>query len=108
MSPFEKVKTEIIPQCIKCHKGIDNEEKLATWINPSEPEKSLLFEVIENGSMPMGGEPLSTEKLELVHEYILSLKPHESGISFAEIKAKIIEPHACLNATRPWEMRQPL
>ena len=96
-SLFSKVKTEVLAQCTTCHKGIDNEANLQKWIVAGDPDASKLFKRTEDGSMPMGGEPLGTDKLELIREYIIGLKPEEeSRITFTEIKAKILEPNRCL------------
>jgi hypothetical protein len=43
-------------------------------IVPEKPKESVIYQVIEDGSMPKGAPKLSAEKLDLLARYIESLK----------------------------------
>jgi mono/diheme cytochrome c family protein len=73
---LENVKNEIIiPHCIICHNKMEDDSQILSKITPGKPLESVLYQVIENGSMPKGGEQLSIEKLDLLRKYIESLTP---------------------------------
>lgn len=92
---YQTFKTQVFDKhCMLCHKLLSTEEALSIWVVPGEPEKSKLYIYTENGSMPKWEDPLTSEELEIVRNYILSLKPAE--ITFDQFKENILEQKACL------------
>jgi hypothetical protein len=74
---------------------------------PGNPEASVFFKEVEDGSMPMNAAPLPTGDLELIRSYIQSLvatptptptpTPSPTPVTFAEIKQQVLTPYSCLN-----------
>lgn len=56
------------PHCSKCHSGLEGH-----WIVAGNPEGSELYEVLEEGEMPLNAPVLPEYLSDLVYEYILSL-----------------------------------
>ena len=108
---FSQIKSEILsPHCLSCHSSVGTESNLKKWITPGSPENSPFFTTVENGSMPKNQSPLNTKALELIRIYIqqMSSAPTPtptpstppattSGITYAEIKSKVLTPYRCLN-----------
>lgn len=44
------------------------------WVNKENPESSKFILRVQDGSMPLGGEPLSLENQELILEYLRGFK----------------------------------
>lgn len=61
------------PDCMKCHNFL-TEKLIAKFIEPGEPDASVMFILVESGTMPKDAPAVSTEKLEFLRAYILSLK----------------------------------
>jgi hypothetical protein len=104
---FSQIKSEILsPYCLSCHSSIGTESNLKKWITPGSPNNSSFFTSVENGSMPKNHAPLSTKYLELIRVYIQQMGPAplptptpvpSTGITYAEIKSKVLTPYRCLN-----------
>ena len=61
-------------RCIQCHGSwITDESKVLQRIVKGNPEASSFYIRLKNGSMPLGGPPVSTETLEVVERYINDL-----------------------------------
>lgn len=72
---FETIKNEIlVPQCIRCHRGMDSEAGIAPYIDKEDPVNSKLLEVIESGFMPLRAPMLSENNIELLKEYLMGLE----------------------------------
>lgn len=72
---FDDIKAQIlVPSCLQCHRRMDNETSLSTWINRENPTQSKLYLRVIDGSMPKGGSPLSSDQTELILNYIQDLK----------------------------------
>lgn len=103
---FEEIKQKIlVPHCLKCHEDVDNEKALAEWIVPAKPEESAFYLATASGEMPQEGTPLPAQEMELIKQYISSMKPVEAPVeveieieveepvaTFAEINASILTP----------------
>ncbi|HXH29849.1 MAG TPA: hypothetical protein VNJ01_03450 [Bacteriovoracaceae bacterium] len=75
VSEFEALKTAVlVPHCIGCHAGMEEESKVKEFITAGSPDESVLFLMVKDGSMPKGKPPLNSEELEKVRLYIESLK----------------------------------
>ena len=101
---FENIKSTILtPHCLRCHANVTTAAELNKWIVPGNPEASLFFKEVEDGSMPMNAAPLATGDLELIRSYIQSLvatptpTPSPTPVTFAEIKQQVLTPYSCLN-----------
>lgn len=71
---FQRLSSEIlVPRCAECHRSIVNEARVLRWVEPGNPDESLLFQVVESGEMPEDSAPLTTRELELVRAYIQGL-----------------------------------
>lgn len=106
---FETINSEILrPHCFSCHTNVTSAKALSSWVTAGDPEKSAFFTEVESGSMPQNASPLSTKDLELIREYITSLKPSPTPsptptpaptptttISYSEVKARILSPYGC-------------
>ena len=72
---FLALKSKILqPMCIKCHRAFNEEKGILKLVKAGKPDSSLLFQVVEDGSMPMGARVLTTAELELVRSYIMDLR----------------------------------
>lgn len=58
------------PKCFRCHVEFRQETGVRQQVVPGNPQESALFQMVENGTMPLGGPPLSTRELEIVRSYI--------------------------------------
>jgi mono/diheme cytochrome c family protein len=109
---FENIKSTILtPHCLACHANVTTAAELNKWIVPGNPEASVFFKEVEDGSMPMNAAPLPTSDLELIRSYIQSLvatpapvptptpipTPTPTPVTFAEIKQQVLTPYSCLN-----------
>jgi hypothetical protein len=104
---FSQIKSQILtPYCLSCHSSVGTEANLKKWISPGNPDSSLFFTTVENGSMPKNQKPLSTLSLELIRNYITQMAPTTvtpptggatTGISYAVIKSAVLTPYRCLN-----------
>lgn len=89
---FQNLKASVIEaKCLSCHSDFAQEENLLSYIEGNDPEKSKLFEVVKDGSMPMDAPVLNSEELELVRNYILNLNP-TARVTFKKLKEEIIAP----------------
>jgi hypothetical protein len=61
------------PSCIRCHAWAADEASVQQRIIAGDPENSILYQKIKDGSMPPSG-PLSTSNLQLVERYIRTIK----------------------------------
>ena len=105
---FENIKSAIItPHCLRCHANVTTAAELNKWIVAGNPEASVFFKEVEDGSMPMNATPLPTSDLQLIRSYIQSLvatptpiptpTPSPTPVTFAEIKQQVLTPYSCLN-----------
>jgi hypothetical protein len=77
---FSEVNTQIFqPLCVQCHGSGGNSPDLSsysafatntTFVVPGDPATSLVYEMVQSGSMPQGGPTLSTADLDLINEWI--------------------------------------
>lgn len=96
LNHFESFRASILEtKCIGCHADFANEDNLLPYIDTNNPDESLLFQVVKDGSMPMNAAPLTTLELEMVRSYIQNLQVVKL-ISFNELKTQILEPK-CLS-----------
>lgn len=87
-------------KCMSCHKDFSDEKKLLEYIDLKNPDNSILYLVVKDGSMPPRGRPLTSLELEFVRNYVTSFqKPSEPEIptplpetGFAELREKILVP----------------
>lgn len=87
---FQNLKASIIEtKCLTCHSDFAQEENLLPYIDGNDPDKSKLFEVVKDGSMPMEAPVLTTEELELVRSYIQSLD-RTPKVTFKKLKDEIL------------------
>lgn len=87
---FQNLKASIIEtKCLSCHSDFSEEENLLPYIEGNDPDKSKLFEVVKDGSMPMDAPALTSEELELVRNYIQTLTPK---VTFKKLKDEILTP----------------
>lgn len=108
-TPKEKSIKTVLSQCIGCHDDMDAEERLLNYITPGEPEKSPLFLLTEDGSMPMGGDPLPTDELEIIKDYIINLRPAaDAVVTFTQLKAEILQPFNCLQCHKKMDTEESL
>jgi hypothetical protein len=73
---FSDVQKSVIStnKCLNCHSAwISDEQKVLQRIKVGDPEGSTFYIKLKNGSMPLGGPPVSTETLEVVERYINDL-----------------------------------
>jgi mono/diheme cytochrome c family protein len=95
---FENIKSAILtPHCLACHVNVTTAAELSKWIVPGNPEASIFFKEVEDGSMPMNATPLTTSDLELIRGYIQSMVATPTPVTFAEIKQQVLTPFSCLN-----------
>jgi mono/diheme cytochrome c family protein len=73
---FETIKTTIlVPKCLGCHKKMGDEALLISkWVTPGDLENSKLYKSVANGSMPKKADPLSSEEILNIANYIKSIK----------------------------------
>jgi hypothetical protein len=79
---YETLKTTFLEaKCFQCHRSMRTEIGFNKFLVPGEPEQTDLFNIVVEGSMPPAGkgDVLTTEELELLREYIISLKNPESN-----------------------------
>lgn len=89
---FQNLKASIIEtKCLSCHSDFSIEENLLPYIEGNDPEKSRLFEVVKDGSMPMDAPVLNSEELELVRNYISNLD-RSARVTFKKLKDEILTP----------------
>ena len=99
---FEYIKSTILtPHCLRCHANVTTAAELNKWMVPGNPDASVFFKEVEDGSMPMNAAPIPTSDLELIRSYIQSLvatpTPSTTPVTFAEIKQQVLTPYSCLN-----------
>lgn len=102
---FQNFKANLLEtKCMSCHKGFEDEKNLLQYIDVNDPENSLLYLVVKDGSMPPKGKPLTSLELEFVRNYVASFqRPAETespeplpAAGFDELKEKILIPK-CLS-----------
>lgn len=72
---FETIKNEIlVPQCLRCHRGMDTEAGIAPYLDEEDPLNSKLLEVVESGFMPLRAPMLEEDKIQLLRDYLASLE----------------------------------
>ncbi len=72
---FATFKAEILkPMCLDCHAWAETEEGLKPYITVGDAERSTLYKVLRDGSMPLNRPALSSIQLELVEKYINALR----------------------------------
>lgn len=95
---FNKLNTDVLaPHCIGCHKKANTEEGIAKWIKSEDVEGSKLYAVIKDGRMPKKAPPLSSEKLEIVRQYIEEFSlanpvPKPNEIAFKKLYQEVLLP----------------
>ena len=68
---FSELNEKILtPKCLRCHGDMGSEAGLAQYLTPGRSTTSLLYEVVEDGSMPRRSAPLTEDELLLVRRYI--------------------------------------
>ncbi len=86
---FQNLKTSIIEtKCLSCHSDFAEEKNLLPYIDGNDPDKSKLFEVVKDGSMPIDAPQLTSIELEMVRSYITSI---EIG-PFQKLKNEVLVP----------------
>jgi len=92
---FAVLQKEVLPKCIGCHQKWTTEDAFAKFITPGLPDESQFFDSVKTGRMPKKSPPLSTEKLEIVRNYILNMKVTETipvpetQASFQDLQEKV-------------------
>lgn len=82
-------------KCVSCHKNFAIEENMLKYIDGNNPDTSILFQVVKDGSMPKRARPLTTVELEMVRMYIEKVEVIRN-VSFEELRTQILEPK-CLS-----------
>lgn len=77
---FSEVNSQIFQaKCVQCHGSGGTSPDLATYsgfatntnyIVPGSPSTSLIYELVQSGTMPQGGTPLTSSELSLMSEWI--------------------------------------
>lgn len=76
------------------------EDGISKWIVPGKPDESRFYIAVKEGTMPLGGAPLSTIDLEIVRNYIESVAIRTaSKVTFEQVKNEILTP-SCLGCHR--------
>ncbi|MGE3681530.1 MAG: c-type cytochrome domain-containing protein [Bdellovibrionales bacterium] len=78
---FARIQAEVLqPYCLSCHRlerGTQGDIDLSTYeavlktVIPTSPQASLLYDSVNQGRMPKGGQPLPLELQLLIYEWIL-------------------------------------
>jgi hypothetical protein len=94
---FTSLKSGVLTaQCLTCHGTWKAEAVFVSrGIVPGDPEGSSKYQSVLSGRMPKNKPHLTQGQMDLFKNYILSLKKTDSP-SFAEFKAKVLEPNKCL------------
>ncbi len=71
---FKVLQKQILPKCLGCHQKWTTEEAFAKYIVPGKPDESQFYDAVKTGRMPKRAQPLSSQQLEIVRNYILNLK----------------------------------
>ncbi len=94
---FEELQQKVLKpsNCLNCHSGLATFEGVQAMFKPGNPEESSMFVKMEDGSMPMGGEPVTTEQLEITRSFInsFSVPVEPEVVDFAVIQQRILVPH---------------
>jgi mono/diheme cytochrome c family protein len=94
---YADVRTRVFQTyCLDCHSqpgaaaGLDlgNYADLMSSgvIEPSKPDESVLYQKLEMGDMPKGGDPITPEELELVKDWIAAGAPDAPPAATIELK----------------------
>lgn len=82
---FAILKKNILePMCLKCHTWVLDEAKVDSRIVAGNPDGSMLFKLVENGSMPAGGPALTLDQLDIVRRYIVG-KGQDQGTGGGDV-----------------------
>jgi len=107
---YSDLKAQILsPNCFSCHSDVQTEAGLSKWVTPGNPEQSLLFTRVEDGTMPKNARPLTTQQLEIIRNYINQLVvtptpvpnpspspvPVPGAVTFAQISSQVLVPYNC-------------
>ena len=68
-------KNIIQPKCASCH-DFSTYESLIEDVLPGRADQSPLYTETKNGSMPMGGEPLTEDELDAIQQWIQDGAPN--------------------------------
>jgi len=91
----DNVEPILTANCVKCHgpelmtksmnlatfAGVIKGSESGTVIVPGNPEASLLFQKVSAGAMPKGAQPLSSQEMAVIREWIEAGAPSTSGVS---------------------------
>lgn len=92
------------PKCLRCHSWASNEDEILKRVIPGDPENSILYQLVENGSMPAGGPELTDEEKRAIYDYILNIGldpepepdpipiPDSTEEKFAKLRQTIFAP----------------
>jgi len=72
---FAQFQAAVLVRCTDCHKSYKEEKGVLEDMVPGNPDESVFFQVLKDGSMPKDAAPFSTEELEFVRKFIENLKP---------------------------------
>ncbi len=82
--------------CLDCHSnpgaaagldlGVYSEVIASGVIEPKKPDESILYQKLEMGEMPKGGDPITAEELELVRDWITAGAPDAPPAAAMELK----------------------
>ena len=71
---YKVLQKKILPKCIGCHQKWTTEEAFAKYIVPGKPDESQFYDSVKTGRMPKRAQPLTSQQLEIVRNYILNIR----------------------------------
>jgi mono/diheme cytochrome c family protein len=92
---FASIKEILDRSCAACHDWTASHEKIVGGghVVPKEPEKSTLYQMIANDTMPMSGPKLTAEEKALIRAWIVAGAP-DTEMPIAKAPAKAAAPAA--------------
>lgn len=96
---FKILQEQILPKCIGCHQKWTTEEAFAKYIVPGKPDESQFYDSVKTGRMPKRAQPLTSQQLEIVRNYIQNIKivapipepEPTSVVTFTELHEKVFQ-----------------
>lgn len=77
---FQQLRDRVLaPKCLRCHAWVIDETEVLKRVEPGEPLASSLFNLVDNGSMPVGGPELSAVEKGIVQAYIQGLSADDDS-----------------------------
>lgn len=117
---FEQINKAVLTpfKCIRCHGDwATSEAGLRTKLVAGDPAISKLFKRVQDETMPMGGNGIGTENVDLIERYILDLAPisepepevevedevqEVAKVTFEQINKAVLTPFKCIRCHGDW------